>query len=224
MPHWQARLCFFSTADKPLLLSDANTRLLYRCLLSKHIHHPPCQEKWEASYGPITDKQWLSLRNFPQNMTLLQWDIAWKFLHRVLPTNTVLYTDKLATTRQCPACHKPDDTIEHAFNTCPIWKGLLRKACLLLSSLSLNPPTALHPLELINKTGNLRTLFIILMTAYWTKRKTVPPVGIMNSFKWHLRRHIQTVWCVRKLDVSFKSFWKPFGRSIDRSLKLHDLL
>ena len=44
MPHWQARLCFFSTADKPLLLSDANTRLLYRCLLSKHIDRPPCQE------------------------------------------------------------------------------------------------------------------------------------------------------------------------------------
>ena len=122
MPHWQARLCFFSTADTPLLLSDANTRLLYRCLISKHIDRPPCQEKWEALYGPITDKQWLSLWNFPQNMTLLQWDIAWKFLHRILPTNSVLYTAKLATTCQCPTCHQPDDTIEHVFNTCPIWK------------------------------------------------------------------------------------------------------
>ena len=133
------------------------------------------------------DKQWLSQWDFPQNMTPLQWGIAWKFLHRVLPTNSVLYTAKLATTRQCPACHQPDDTIEHVFNTCSIWKGLLRQACLLLSRVSLNPPTALHPLELMNETGNLRTFFVILMATYWTKRKTLPPVGIMNSFKCYLR-------------------------------------
>ena len=205
MPHWQTRFSFFSTADKPLLLSDVNTRLLYRCLLSKHIDRPPCQEKWEASYGPITDKQWLSLWNFSLNMTPLQWDIAWKFLHRILPTKLVLYTAKLATTRQYPACHQPDDTIEHVFNTCPIWKGLLRQACLLLSSVSLNPPTALYPLELMNETGNLRTFFVILMNTYWTKRKTLPPVEIMNILKWHLRRHIRTV-CARKSDIFF---WKP---------------
>ena len=106
------------------------------------------------------------------------------------------------------------DTIEHVFNTCSIWKGLLRQVCLLLSRVSLNPPTALHPLELMNETGNLRTFFVILMTTYWTKRKTLPPVGIMNSFKWHLRRHIRTV-CARKSDISF---WKPLGPFVNLAL------
>ena len=140
-------------------------------------------------------------------MTSLQWDIAWKFLQRVLPTKSVLYTAKLATTRQCPACNQPDDTIKHVFNTCPIWKGLLRQVCLLLSSVSLNPPMALHPLQLMNETGNLRTFYVVLMTTYWTKRKSLLPVGIMNSLiRWHLRRHIRTV-CARLPDISFLSFW-----------------
>ena len=39
--------------------------------------------------------------------------------------------------------------------------------------------------------------------------------GIMNSFKWHLRRHIQTVWCARKWDVSF---WKPLGPFVSLAL------
>lgn len=222
MAHWQTRLCFFSTSDKPLFLPEASTRSLYLRLLSKHTEIPTCQEKWEQSYGHINPEQWHTLWTLPERIAPVQLDITWKFLHRVLPTNATLFHAKISPSDQCPSCHRPNDTVDHAFHTCPIWNEVLRSSIRFLHSLHITPPPPQHshPLELLQTPGNLKPYFVLLLTTFWMKR-TTPTKVIMNYFKWTLRRYIRICWFKKTSLQTFQSFWSPFVAIINGNLYLH---
>ena len=125
-------------------------------------------------------------------------------LEILLPTNAILYTAKLATTHVCPACHQPNDTIDHAFNDCPLWKKVLQKSC--FAKLSILTSTYKSP-TFGSNAGNRKsqTIFHYSDNNILSKRKTLP-LAIMASFQWHLRCQIKTSWFVKRSGAPFETF------------------
>jgi hypothetical protein len=53
-------------------------------------------------------------------------NLQYKFLHRVIPTNTFLFKIHIKDTKLCSFCNVEDETVEHLFFNCPLLFPFLR--------------------------------------------------------------------------------------------------
>ena len=53
-------------------------------------------------------------------------NFQYKFLHRVIPTNTFLFKIHIKDTKLCSFCNLEDETVEHLFFNCPLIFPFLR--------------------------------------------------------------------------------------------------
>ena len=98
--------------------------LKFVCIaLLKTLTHPPNQQflKWEEILG-IDIADWSIyfriLEMCCRDTYLI--NCPYKFLHRVIPTKTLLFKIHIKCTKLCSFCNVEDETVEHLFFNCPL--------------------------------------------------------------------------------------------------------
>ena len=104
------------------LIYTKSLKFVYITLLQT-LTHLPIQQflKWEEILG-IDIADWSIyfriLKKCCRNTYLI--NFQYKFLHRVIPTNTFLFKIHIKDTKLCSFCNVEDETVEHLFFNCPL--------------------------------------------------------------------------------------------------------
>ena len=106
-----------------ILKSNYVNKFLYNIQLNTNIHKTQIhssQNKWEL----IFQKQlnWKTLNIIPFQTTCDNYlrSFQYKIITRIIPTNTLLYKQKLTNSNLCDFCSMHYETIEHLFWECPL--------------------------------------------------------------------------------------------------------
>jgi len=78
--------------------------------------------KWENSFRKQIDHQeWAKIFTLPKEITLDSQTriFQYKIIHRILPTNSLLYTYTIRDNPWCDLCPNVMENIEHTFHICP---------------------------------------------------------------------------------------------------------
>jgi hypothetical protein len=108
------------TTDKNV--SNKKAKFIYRSLIDKIVQNPTDKFlKWEELLDiEITVcSEYFVIMKRPCRDTYLR-NFQFKFLHRIIATNSFLYKIKLKDTHLCTSCKANNETIEHLFFDCPI--------------------------------------------------------------------------------------------------------
>ncbi len=90
---------------------------------------PPCIQKWTALF-PIEEESWKIIFKAPFYIIAETWmqTFQYKIIHRIFPTNKLLFIQKIKPSPLCPSCGV-DDTIYHYFVSCqktvPFWNSFV---------------------------------------------------------------------------------------------------
>ena len=171
-PHWADQIYLCSQSEHCLSLRDADTRTIYRRIVTNYTDIPISQKSWEDNFRALTIGEWEDLWKSPQVCSLqstVEKDILWRLLHRTLPTQVNLCRWSLASSSNCPACHVQQDTSDHVFGSCAIWKDVLQNDLSLLrrSNVVTTQNEQSHVFDLLLETGYLQHFFAILLTTFW---------------------------------------------------------
>lgn len=104
------------------LLCNKKAKFVYKDLVDRNVQLPT--EKflqWEKLLGiEIADwsEYYIILRKSCKDTYLRTFQ--YKFLHRIIATNTLLYKVKLKNSKLCTFCKVSDEIMEHLFYECPI--------------------------------------------------------------------------------------------------------
>ena len=85
---------------------------------------PLCISYWKRNHNlDIGPRNWKIIQNLKENRLRV---LAWKILHNIFPTGTLLLKMKIRTSDKCLYCHNQSpDSLEHFFVDCevvkPIW-------------------------------------------------------------------------------------------------------
>ena len=104
------------------IVSNKKAKFIYRSLIDNIVQNPTDKFlKWEKLLDiEITDwSEYFVIMKRSCRDTYLR-NFQFKFLHRIIATNSFLYKIKLKDTHLCTFCKANDETIEHLFFDCPI--------------------------------------------------------------------------------------------------------
>lgn len=104
------------------IVSNKKAKFIYRSLIDNIVQNPTDKFlKWEELLDiEITDwSEYFVIMKRSCRDTYLR-NFQFKFLHRIIATNSFLYKIKLKDTHLCTFCKANDETIEHLFFDCPI--------------------------------------------------------------------------------------------------------
>ena len=104
---------------------------------------PKAQQKWETEfeYTPtVVDMNWNSVYNMPYKCTLdtKTHYLQFRFIHRILPTNSFLHTIGLVNSDKCSFCKKEKETTNHLMWSCQVITKLWSDVFEWLGSLNVN--------------------------------------------------------------------------------------
>jgi hypothetical protein len=110
------------------LINTKSLKFVYITLL-KSLTQLPIQKflKWEEILGIDTADcsiYFRILKKCCRDTYLI--NFQYKFLHRVIPTNTFLFKIHIKDTKLCSFCNVEDETVEHLFSNCPLIFPFLR--------------------------------------------------------------------------------------------------
>ena len=148
-------------------------------------------------------------------------DIAFKLLHRVLPTRSRLARWHLAPSRACTVCGVPDEILLHVFAQCPYTHNVLHLVRSLFQSLSPKIPPGFSLLEAVFcrnvfRSSPLAALLWIVLVCLWTQRRDTSVHGLAGLIRHRLRDRIRLDWhqCRRPRQPDYEYFssqWMPPG-------------
>lgn len=101
------------------------TRMIYQQLTYRELSHVHLAAKWQEKIGisisPIDmDTAFAAIKELA--LATKYRDFQFRFLHRCIFTNKILYVWKISDTDRCTYCHDEYETIEHLFYSCHIVK------------------------------------------------------------------------------------------------------
>ena len=165
------------------------------------------------------------MTNYTSLQSTIEKDILWRLLHWTLPTQVNLCRWSLASSSNCPACHVQQDTSDHVFGSCAIWKDVLQNDLSLLrrSNVVTTQNEQSHVFDLLLETGYLQHFFAILLTTFWLQRKLLPQ-AILACFKWRLKQHVKIEWTRTPSKQNFTAFWTPIACDSQGKLSFNDTL
>ena len=151
-------------------------------------------------------------------------DVAFKLLHRVLPTRIRLARWHLASTGRCSVCGVPDETLEHVFDRCPLTHNVLQLVGSLFRSLSPNIPPTFTLLEAVfcrnlSCSPPLAALLWIVFVCIWMHRGDTSAHGMEGLIRHRFRERIRVAWyeCRRHRQPDYEYFssqWMPPGITV----------
>ena len=100
---------------KDIEIGKIGRRIFYR--LIKTPHTPICYSSWQRKYGIQLDSDnWKWLHDLKEGKLIT---LGWKILHKIYPTNTLLYHMKIKNTQTCTLCDMGEpDFLDHFFFRC----------------------------------------------------------------------------------------------------------
>jgi hypothetical protein len=144
------------------------------------------ENKWKQTIDDNTSVEWKNVYLMPFKATIdtsLR-SFQYKFVMRLIPTNTYLFTCKLTTSRLCDFCCMHSETLEHLFWECHVIQNLWNQVGNYLKSKNIN--TRFDLLNIcfgIDKPGQLNdclNYIIILCKFYIYKMKQVKQTPCTN--------------------------------------------
>lgn len=141
-------------------------------------------------------------------------NFQFKILHRIIPTNSLLYKIKIKDTQLCTFCHVDEETIEHLFYDCPVtnqfWLSFIQKVKLYYSHINFTKDKILLGFKSENLFINM--IFIIAKNyIYRCKLKETTPN--LTGLKCRIRNYQSWDFYIAKKNnriPSFEKFWAPF--------------
>ena len=114
------------------IVARKETKCVYRSLISQKVTVPRAVARWEHDY-PDIDFDWSRVFSLPFTSIRnpkVQY-LQFRFIHRILATNTYLYKLNLSDTKICSFCNENDETLVHLFWSCSriqsFWSELFHK-------------------------------------------------------------------------------------------------
>jgi hypothetical protein len=103
------------------IINNKDIKFVYFSLVNSIVHIPMQKFlKWEEKLQCDIPNWFIYfniLRKCSKNVYLI--NFQYKFLHRVIPTNTFLFKIHVKDSKSCSFCNVEDETIEHLFFDCP---------------------------------------------------------------------------------------------------------
>ena len=153
------------------------------------------ETKWEENIQKHID--WKKIYQLPYKSTLdvTLRNFQYKFLHRIIPTNTFLFKCKLSDTNLCDFCHNSIENIDHLFWECTKIQTILSMLHTWLNSIGIMFNLSKEILffgELkINLHSNMINFILILMKYYIFKTKYQKYTPSFEIFRKMLYSRIQ---------------------------------
>lgn len=231
-------------AIPPEWLTLPDIRLQPQSLFIRVFPHPPISLTSKSMYAAIMDArdvEPLAVGQWAAKASYCRWtsaltsmraanlhspysrDVAFKFMHRVLPTPHRLHRCRIAPSSDCPLCHHPDATLEHMFKRCPTARSLRIPLRRLLATISDSPVPSNVTLWsapfLPNLSRSPAASFVVwtFVTTYWQQHNKLSLSGIRSVIASLIRLRITDDWYLcrrhRPPDVDFfRSQWMPPGK------------
>lgn len=102
------------------------SRVIYRQIISTVCTVPTSCFKWNLNFSDIVDR-WNIIFRIPftsVHKSKIQY-FQFRFLHRILGTNSLLHRMNLAENPSCTFCENHDETIDHLFWECGVTSGFI---------------------------------------------------------------------------------------------------
>ena len=217
--------CLFRDSDCPCPLSEQSSRDIYQNLLQQLYRTPAAIRHWQVYLhrDPPWKQAWESVAA-ARLSTAYARDVAFKLLHRVLPTRGRLAWWHLASSGECSVCGVPDETLEHVFDRCPLTHNVLHLVGSLFRSLSPNIPPTFTLLEAVfcrnvSRSPPLAALLWIVLVCIWTHRRDTSAHGMAGLIRYRFRERIRVAWyeCRRHRQPDYEYFssqWMPPGITV----------
>ena len=148
-------------------------------------------------------------------------DVAFKFLHRVLPTPHRLLLFLPSHDPGCPSCGHRRATIDHIFGRCPTARLLRLPLRRLLSVFLPSVPSNLTLLSapfLPNLASSRAASFLVwlFIATYWQHYSVLSPTSILSIVASGVRRRMSADWHLARRHRPpavefFRSQWMPPG-------------
>jgi len=154
-------------------------KYVYNRLAERHREKVNIKEKWEQKLEITNlnlDNYFLILHKHLRDSYLKAFQ--YKILHRILPTNKLLFKMKLSNTSVCYFCNTYTETLEHFFWDCiltkNIWLGINENLRLVetIENFKLNKETVLFGFDNNTKFISGINIFITLIKSYIFKCKS----------------------------------------------------
>lgn len=152
--------------------NNKDIKFVYISLVN-NIVHIPMQKflKWEEKLQCDIPNWFIYfniLRKCCKNVYLI--NFQYKFLHRVIPTNTFLFKIHVKDSKSCSFCNVEDETIEHLFFDCPctyqFWRVFFECLKRYFNNIELNKKNVLLGFQTLQDNLLLNLLTIITKKLY----------------------------------------------------------
>ena len=197
------------------IMNNNCIKFIYSILLENVVHLPMEKiVKWEDILEcDIADwSKYFIILNKCCNDTYLK-NFQYKFLHRVVPTNSFLFKINIVSSKLCSFCNSTAETVEHLFYDCPVTLQFLNAFfdCLrqYYNNIVLNKK---HVFFGILNESMFLNLMIIIVKNYIYKCKLNSKIPSIVELKFRIKRYYVIERYISRKNGTMESFekkWTP---------------
>ena len=202
------------TADitfKGIPLDEIKRKDMYNLIKPKD--SPLCISYWKRNHNfDIGPWNWKIIQNLKENRLRV---LAWKILHNIFPTGTLLLKMKIRTSDKCLYCHNlSPDSLEHFFVDCdvvkPIWAEI--RALILTHLGVLIPLTAETILTGVCALSQSSQTDISLINK-------VLAIGRLTISKYKFDSNVNSLDLLHK-ELNIRDVWKTTAYALNKDMKV----
>ena len=190
------------------------TKYIYSLLLDNMTAYIHSQRKWEETLEDVSI-EWDTAYNLPRQCSsdthILTFQF--KFLHRIVPTNSFLLRIKKSPSSLCDLCWQNVETLQHLFWECEVAQGFWSQIQLFLEHRNISFPKCRHTVFFGDKyLPPVVNLITILAKKYIYQAKCSYRKVTIESFKQYLLRtyEIEQKIALKNRELKkFQSKWLP---------------
>ena len=193
-----------------------NCKTVYNGLISDNYHINPAYAKWISKLNiSCTLDNWSFYCSLPFKCTDdVQLRIfQYKILHRILPTNALLFKMGYIPDNLCTFCKHDIESLEHLFIHCPrvqpLWVHFVGNV---LSRTDLRVIISTEFVLFGINSNKMLNLIIILIKYFIFQAKLKGKIPSVRDMYVHLKKYfnLQKVICKGNLSRNWEKFWLPW--------------